>query len=685
MSLAAPRTPVTCFGEEETFDLVDGRQRRPDAWQSSFGENDVEGMAMAETVLAGVLATISSPFALAYPGARSWRFNDVLCWNFPEAQKLITKLRREQWRKANHTPILEAQRKYRGAHPEEIAAARKEWKRENPGKVKAQKSRRAFRDYERPFVAIDFEGRTFLDDDVVYPLKDGERVPNSATYPKHRIILGGAGGWARANDPVALARIEKEGETDAAEKARHAALMREGELLSFEWLYHDDERPLTSIETIEWLLSLPKKFGDVNFVAFVFNYDVTQILAELPRATVFEVCKSRKFDGSPHGGQKFKSPVFYGPYAIRYIKSKIFELWRLADPNKPYKLKMRSDGRPFLDKKGKPVKTIDASEHIAIHDTWGFWQKPFTAVSEALAKDGYFDAGDHETIVKHKANRSHFASTPIEEIRHYCGLELHALSKAATVLRDCFDKVPTGEGRDPGLRLRAWCGAGSASSALFRKVGLKKDHFPDEEIAVRTADIPEFQTAAFHGYFGGNIQLMKQGYAPKTPMFGYDLSSAYPWGCLELPSMKGGKWTHDKKIVFLNDTFVRSKETVANSNVLDMFRVRWCFPLGPKPIYNRKTREYDRPRPFPFFALPYRKTNGGILFPAAGLTWIMRDELLGAMRWVETFFPDPKAREQISDFTILETWRFTPATDEKPFAFVAELYAARGRYRSPTH
>jgi hypothetical protein len=481
-----------------------------------------------------------------------------------------------------------------------------------------------------------------------------------------------AGGWARTNDPVSLDKIRKEGETNPAEKERHATLMREGKLLDFDWIGNADKRPLALVEIIEWLLSLPKKYGNAHFVMFSFNYDITQILAGLPRAKAFEICKSRIFDGSPHGGRKFKAPVLYKGYAISYIKSKIFKLWRLRDPDKPFLDKIDRNGNVVINKKtGKPERTIDAIEHITIYDTFGFYQSAFVKVSRNLVDHGYFSAADHNVIVENKAKRGKFNKEPFETVKHYCGLELEALSKATTVLRDGFDRMPT------PLRLHAWSGAGSAASALFRQMKLKKEHFPDGDGAVRVTDIPPFQNAAHGAYFGGNIQLMKQGYAPWQPLFGHDIASAYASACVELPSMKGGRWTHVTRSIFLNDDFARFKQTVADTNILSMFLVRWNLPPEPKPVYNRKTKQHDHARPFPFFPLPYRTKNGAILFPSAGLAWIMRDELIGALDWIETFFPTCKMREYIPEFTITEQWRFTPANDARPFAFIDELYNLR--------
>jgi hypothetical protein len=54
----------------------------------------------------------------------------------------------------------------------------------------------------------------------------------------------------------------------------------------------------------------------------------------------------------------------------------------------------------------------------------------------------------------------------LPEIAHYCNLELIGLSRALTVLRDGFDRM--------GIRLKMWCGAGSAASATIGKYKLKK-------------------------------------------------------------------------------------------------------------------------------------------------------------------------------------------------------------------
>jgi hypothetical protein len=176
-----------------------------------------------------------------------------------------------------------------------------------------------------------------------------------------------------------------------------------------EWLGYDDKRALTSREIIEWLLSLPANFGDVNFIMFSFNYDVTHILAGLPREKVWEICKKQSIKSK----RKINGPVFYGPYAMDYMKSKWLKIWRLRNPGEPYKYVLDRNGDFVMGDDGTPKRTLDFTDSIIIHDTFGFYQKRFTSVSKSLRDQGYLAPCDHETIVEQKDNRSNFDNTPL--------------------------------------------------------------------------------------------------------------------------------------------------------------------------------------------------------------------------------------------------------------------------------
>jgi hypothetical protein len=59
---------------------------------------------------------------------------------------------------------------------------------------------------------------------------------------------------------------------------------------------------------------------------------------------------------------------------------------------------------------------------------------------------------------------------------------------------------------------------------------------------IAASNITPQQDAAHHAYFGGRIELLKQGYIENVGLHCYDIASAYPAGMVALPSLAGGKW-----------------------------------------------------------------------------------------------------------------------------------------------
>jgi hypothetical protein len=585
---------------------------------------------------------------------------------------------------------------------------------------KAREKREAEQDarYHRPFIAIDAEGRSYKGRD----LSDG--LGNK--YPLHRMVLLGAAGWVRSKEADAQ-------KTDGKETPAY-------------WLKHDDESPLDDIaEKFEFLLSLPDKFGPeqgfehgVRFVIFAGNYDVTQFFIGLealapkdrknPKLWALgklrQICRNRMASGL-----KTNAPCVIGPYAVKYLKSKTFELWKLRDPEKPWRDVLDENRKPVLKNNGKPVKELDTVAHIKIEDTFGFYQKAFVKVTEGLVNQGYVSKEDHDEIAKHKGMRDEFDRVPMAEIQAYCHRELIALSKALTVLWDGFDRM--GLSIDKAIRLQSAAGAGAAAAALIRAVKLKEHYSPD--IAVK--NITPQQEHAHHAFFAGRIEQIKQGNAAKRALYMYDRVSAFPTGMLEDPSMKDGKWNADRELVstcffeapwdeaaeelerelergtwadfspFLanlelanfeafashdlpdgasvidgNDSTSLSpcavnhttiEKRVNDANILSMFSIKWKFP-----VWSQKFKRH-----VPFNPFPYRKKNGGVLFPSEGYSWIMRDELSAAFDWLRTFGFDGKMEtlggDEAAMIKIEQFDLFLPGNDERPYAFVAELFNIR--------
>ena len=106
---------------------------------------------------------------------------------------------------------------------------------------------------------------------------------------------------------------------------------------------------------------------------------------------------------------------------------------------------------------------------------------------------------------------------------------------------------------------------------------------------------------ANHAFFGGRIDLLKQG-VPTAALSSYDISSAYPGIIARLPSMKGGRWR-----IVKNPTL----EEIEQANMLSMFKIVTNFASGR-----------------PFYPLPFRNSDGSVMYPAQTRGIYMRDHAL---------------------------------------------------------
>jgi hypothetical protein len=81
-----------------------------------------------------------------------------------------------------------------------------------------------------------------------------------------------------------------------------------------------------------------------------------------------------------------------------------------------------------------------------------------------------------------------------------------------------------------------------------------------------------------------------------------------------------------------------------------MFKIRFQFP-----VYGRFHEDARKAVFIPFYPLPYRQKGGGILYPASGYGWYMRDHVLGAIAWLERFVPAfPRPRDKSAKITAFD-------------------------------
>lgn len=338
-------------------------------------------------------------------------------------------------------------------------------------------------------------------------------------------------------------------------------------------LYSENE--LSSFECFEYLLQLKKHNAKAKFVCFGLNYDVNMMLRDLPK----EKLKTLWDEGGVW-------VTFQGAsYHLDWIPRKCFGIY-----------------------------SPDLKTRIRIYDVFGFFQSSFVrALDDWKIKDPFGE------IKAMKAERARFSRDQMEEIERYCLSECKLLVK----LMDKLD----GAMLDAGIHLRSYMGAGSVAGALLQKEKVKAHHVSDSSYSMLV------RSAIHSAYFGGRIELFMQG--SFTDLVNYDIRSAYPFQSLNLPSLKGGRWTRARR------------DDLDKPNLDALWQVEWTIN-GDEPVM-----------PFPL------RKDGNIYYPTNGRGWYHHAEVRAAL----AIFPD--------EIRILRGLRFDPSRTERPFAFVRAYYQKR--------
>lgn len=264
---------------------------------------------------------------------------------------------------------------------------------------------------------------------------------------------------------------------------------------------------------------------------------------------------------------------------------------------------------------------------VTINDVISFFQRPFIqACDEYLG-----EYQGREQLVREKARRGNFRLDEMESIGSYNNLELALLVRLCSELRLRLNRV--------GLRPRRWNSPGAIAASLFDRENVK-DH-RNEQLP------PAVSRAARFAYAGGRFEMLKYG-AVKEKAYEYDINSAYPRALLEVPSLRAGKWHHHSYEARPTANIDRTNKP----SQFGMYRVRFkgTNPNIPAPVF-------------------VRAENGTISYPLNAENWIWTPEYEVLREYCN--------QVEGAEFELLEAWTFEPATDYKPFGFIAALYAKR--------
>lgn len=284
------------------------------------------------------------------------------------------------------------------------------------------------------------------------------------------------------------------------------------------------------------------------------------------------------------------------------------------------KVRPRKDLRVIKYHEGQKVG------YIHLWDTFGFFQSSFV---EALKK-WVPEYKSLARIMYGKRARAQFINWSPAAIEQYNFLELKGLVLMMNKLHAAFSEVE--------LVLSRWDGAGAAAAAAYKK-HMKKGWFG-------AAQLPDDVYLAAQGaYYGGRIEIAKFGTHAGYLWTG-DINSAYPAGMAHIPDLTNGHW--------------RLIERPGWSDITEFSLVLVSWNVG------RCT----------FGPFPFRMPDGRVLFPRAGKSWVWGAELIAFQQAAGYDLPD-KERYRLSDCQFEAVWVFEPGSEDRPFAWVSDLYDYR--------
>jgi hypothetical protein len=349
---------------------------------------------------------------------------------------------------------------------------------------------------------------------------------------------------------------------------------------------------------MDWICDLPKYFPkEAKFIGFGLSYDITQLLNDLPFAVAWEIQNKKPFRerSYPPDRQRPASvnhvAIWHAvrpdgtrvAYAINYLKGKWLKVGRCANPDQIFKTNKKREVH------------YDTGKPITICDVFGYFQLSFQGALHGMKKN-IGTTGDELALIEWgKPLRGDFSHQPLEKIKAYTEAELKLTCRMMNAVHAGLKQL--------GAKITKWHGPGPVAKFFLNAKGIapSKEH-PGHYPELRSVDPRKPQKWAHHAFFGGRIELIKQG-THKGKLYGCDICSAYPAAMVDLPSMRDGKWkTHRARNLSLDEL----KALAEGFSRVSMVRVKFDFGTSVG------TCQHD------FYPLPFRQEDGAAIFPQNG-------------------------------------------------------------------
>jgi hypothetical protein len=274
---------------------------------------------------------------------------------------------------------------------------------------------------------------------------------------------------------------------------------------------------LRTRDCLDHILRCEESNPDSIHVGFGFNYDVSNILRELPWRNLAAL--------HTHGG------TIWGEYELEHIPHKWFKVKRGNVVAKIYDIRSFFAGGltsvleeweigPWKDSKSTPASVADSNPISTParpdSETHKVTHVPTMAEMSSMS--------ERQMVTTFKRLRSEFLWKDIDQIKTYMRLELKYTKALMERVRTVFN--------DAGYLPTSWHGPGALARMAFTR------HKVYDAMCVTPPDV---QIAARAAFAGGRFELVRAGLFTER-IYVADQNSAYPFFATLVPNLNRGKW-----------------------------------------------------------------------------------------------------------------------------------------------
>jgi DNA polymerase type B, organellar and viral len=353
---------------------------------------------------------------------------------------------------------------------------------------------------------------------------------------------------------------------------------------------------LTTQQCLELIIQLPQQHTKV--FSYSFNYDLTKLLTDVDDSTLYYLFR-------PELRQRAHD-AFKGPWPVKWNE------WKLNLQGTKFTVYLAEDEK----KEGE-----EPAHRVTVWDLFRFYQSKFVNALKDW-KVGNKELWDRMALMKDK--RAEFDKESPDAVLAYCLSECRSMAELGRRLVEAHN--------DAELKLKAYYGAGSSGAAMLDKMGIKA------KIAKNAPD--EMKEPVATAFFGGRFENSVVGNIEGT-VYGYDISSAYPYQLYMLPCLEHARWRHTTKRADIDNCKQALVSYVLHSS--NHVITNWA--------------------PFPF-----RESSGTISYPRrSGGGWVWHNEYLAGERMA------PECVE------FIEAWVYESDCVCRPFHQLPQFYLDRLR------